>query len=65
MREAAARRFLVALNFSGKPAAVTCAGLPSIGTVMLSTSLDREGERFDERIELRADEGIVALLTEE
>jgi alpha-glucosidase len=65
IREAAARRFLVALNFSGNPAAVPCAGLPSKGTVMLSTSLDREGERFDERIELRANEGIVALLTGE
>ena len=47
-------RLLVALNLTGAPRTV-----PGCGRVLLSTALDREGERVTGDLPLRADEGVV------
>lgn len=59
VRQAEDRRILVALNCTGKPITVPPAAHPSGGTIMLSTALDREGEPCGDRLDLRANEGIV------
>jgi alpha-glucosidase len=51
----ATERLLVALNLSHEKVALPLAG----GTLLLSTHLDRAGERVDARCELRADEGVI------
>jgi alpha-glucosidase len=60
IREANHNRWLIALNFSAQPIAVSSSTLQ--GRVTLSTMLDREGDSFDHRIGLRPNEGIVARL---
>ena len=64
-REAGSRRFLVALNLSGQPVLLQCAGRFPSGIIMISASLDREGERLTEPVAIRPDEGLVVLLDEE
>jgi alpha-glucosidase len=60
-RSGAARRLLVALNFSHAPARYALeAG--EAGRVVLSTFLDREGEHVADHVRLRADEGLVVAL---
>ena len=63
VRSAEGERFLIALNLTAEPAALT---LESLGaterTVMLSTYLDREDERLDTTLTLRADEGVLIAL---
>jgi alpha-glucosidase len=56
-READGERRRVALNLSSTPRAVAWSG--SRGRILLSTHLDRSDERVTERLELRADEGVV------
>jgi hypothetical protein len=43
---------------------MSCPGL-SPSTIVLSTALDRERDRCAPDIELRADEGVIALVDEE
>jgi alpha-glucosidase len=50
--------FLVALNLGANPHDLPCAG----GAILLSTHLDREGERPDGVLHLRPDEGVVVRL---
>ena len=64
VRQAGRKRFIVALNLSSSAIQASCPGL-SPSTIMLSTKLDREGDRCAPDIELRADEGVIALLDEE
>jgi alpha-glucosidase len=49
-------RLCVALNFTGKPVTVPLGGA---ATTLLSTHLDREGDRAPGLCELRADEGLL------
>lgn len=56
-RVAGEQRVVVALNLSGEPRALELGGIR--GSVILSTMLDREGERVAGRIELRGDEGLM------
>jgi alpha-glucosidase len=62
VREHAGRRFLVALNLGGAPAALDLAGAGLRGRVALSTALDRDGEELRGALRLRGDEGVVAAL---
>lgn len=49
-------RLMVALNFCREPRVLRGVA----GRLLLSTHLDREGERFDGELRLRADEGVIA-----
>jgi len=64
VRHAGTRRLLVALNLSSTAMRIPSAGWSS-STIVLSTNLDREGDRWTTDIELRADEGVIALLDDE
>jgi alpha-glucosidase len=61
-RELANSRLLVALNFSHQPQTVALAPDQARGRILLSTNLDREGERFEQRLHLHGDEGVIAKL---
>jgi alpha-glucosidase len=65
VRQAGTSRFLVALNFSSKAAALSWSGTRYRGTIVVSTALDRQGERFEDGITLGADEGIVSVISNE
>jgi alpha-glucosidase len=62
MREDQERRLLIALNFSSDARQLSLAPAPNQSRILLSTHLDRQDESFDNHIDLRADEGIVAEL---
>jgi alpha-glucosidase len=59
VRESSKERTLVALNLSAEPQTLA---LRQSGTALISTYLDREGERLGCDVRLRPDEGIVAEL---
>jgi alpha-glucosidase len=61
-RRSAARRLLVVLNFVHEPVVYTALGPDGSGRVLLSTVLDREGERVSGQVKLRADEGLLIAL---
>jgi alpha-glucosidase len=58
-RRGAGRRLAVVLNFVHEPTTHVFEGE---GRVLLSTFLDREGERLERQVRLRADEGLVLVL---
>jgi alpha-glucosidase len=64
LREGGGRRLLMALNFSSDRA-VFHSREKWRGTVLLSTSFDREGKEFRGALELRGDEGVIVELREE
>jgi alpha-glucosidase len=57
-RRSASRRLLVLLNFVHAPASYVL-GDDGPGRVLLSSFLDREGERVNDQVALRADEGLL------
>jgi alpha-glucosidase len=59
VRQYGARRLLIGLNLTSSPAELDITSGPAMGRIILSTHLDREGEAVDEKIRLRADEGII------
>jgi alpha-glucosidase len=61
VRREGSSRLLVALNLGAQPQRTRTGELDAGGTVVLSTHLDREGERVDE-ISLRPNEGLVIRL---
>ena len=61
-RELGTTRLLIALNFSHQPQALLLEGREARGSILLSTNLDREGERFEKKLQLQGDEGIIAKL---
>jgi alpha-glucosidase len=60
-RRNATRRMLVVLNFVHEPTSYAL-GNDGPGRVLLSSVLDREGERVVDQVALRADEGLVIAL---
>ena len=60
LRSGRGRRFLVILNFGHAPAAYALRD--GSGRVLMSTFLDREGERVDDQVRLRGDEGLLIAL---
>ncbi len=61
-RELANSRFLIALNLSHRPQSLSLDEHVAQGSIVLSTNLDREGERFEKKLDLHGDEGIIAKL---
>ena len=55
------RRLLVVLNFVHEPTSYSL-GNDGAGRVLLSSVLDREGERVTDQVTLRADEGLLIAL---
>lgn len=53
------RRLLVALNLGSEPHALIFPDDVADGRVLLSTYVDREGERVGRELDLRADEGVI------
>ena len=63
IRKSADRRFLVALNFAGQSRSFKLDEFQARGAVLrLSTYLDREDERLENELVLRADEGVIVQL---
>ncbi len=58
-RELGGERILVVLNLGDAPIAAEVGGAPLRGGVLVSSGADRDGERIDGRIDLRANEGLV------
>jgi len=63
VRQSAAERVLVALNFSAQEQRVSLPAL-DIGTVVISTNLDREGSVSLAKLVLRGNEGVIVELPE-
>jgi alpha-glucosidase len=64
LRELSDRRWLIALNLSADPVTVSWDRCRIHAQVRLSTALDREGEWFHQQVQLRAHEGILALVSD-
>ena len=60
-RTSAARRLLVVLNFTHEPTRFAL-GDDGPGRVLLSSFLDRDGERVGDQVTLRGDEGLLLAL---
>jgi alpha-glucosidase len=58
-----ARRYLVLLNLSAEPANFSSSAVPQHGTIGLSTHADRQNDKVESPIELRANEGLLVELT--
>jgi alpha-glucosidase len=63
VREAAAQRFFVALNFGVAPYELSLDSLAGNGRVILSTHLDRDEAASVRSVGLRANEGVIVQLT--
>ena len=50
---------IVVLNLGPEPIAVTTSAIKFGSEILLSTFLDREGERLDGVLDLRGDEGVI------
>ncbi len=62
LRQAKDRRLLIALNMGSEPCAILLENRLRGGRVMLSTHLDREAERVENELDLRAAEGVIVEL---
>ncbi|MGW1426129.1 alpha-amylase family glycosyl hydrolase [Bradyrhizobium manausense] len=60
-REAAGRSLVIVLNLGPEPIAVTTSALRFGSEILLSTFLDREGERLEGVLDLRGNEGVVVV----
>jgi alpha-glucosidase len=58
-REAAGKAVIVALNLGSEPIAVTTSAIRFGSEILISTFLDREGERLEGVLDLRGNEGVV------
>ncbi len=61
-REAAGKRFLVALNLGHGPAQIELAETDAGGSVAVATERHRDGERVERRVVLNGDDGLVIRL---
>jgi alpha-glucosidase len=57
--------FLIVLNLSHRPSYITLPHRKVSGKVVLSTSMEREGENISERMELSGDEGLIIELNDD
>ena len=63
IRKSAERRFLIALNFAGQSRSLNLGELQArAASLRISTYLDREHERLENELVLRADEGVIVEL---
>ena len=61
-REAEGRALVVALNLGSEPIAVTTSAIKFGSEIVLSTFLDREGEKLEGVLDLRGNEGVVVVV---
>ncbi|MEO8456178.1 MAG: alpha-amylase family glycosyl hydrolase [Chloroflexota bacterium] len=61
IRDHEGQRIFAALNFGGQPQTITL-DAEHYGSIALSTSLDRKGEKVAGQLQLRADEGVLVRL---
>jgi alpha-glucosidase len=61
-REHEGHRLLVALNMSSDGHLFTFSELAAKARVLLSTSMDRQGESYEHTVHLRGDEGLILVL---
>jgi alpha-glucosidase len=59
MRKAGERRLLIVLNFDGRAREFNLGDFQAGASLLLSTYLDRTGEKLDEELHLRGDEGVI------
>jgi alpha-glucosidase len=59
MRKAGERRLLIVLNFDADSRRFNLSELQAGASLLLSTYLDRAGEKLDEELHLRGDEGVI------
>jgi alpha-glucosidase len=57
------RRYLVVLNFASTATTFQSSAVPQLGTIELSTYMDREKENVRSVLELRPNEGVIVELT--
>jgi len=50
---------VIALNFSGEPATITSSAIGFSNEILLSTLMDRRGEKVEGLLDLRANEGVI------
>ena len=60
-REAQGRALIIALNLGPEPIAVTTSAIKFGSEILLSTFLDRDGEKLEGVLDLRGNEGVVVL----
>jgi alpha-glucosidase len=58
-RESEGRAIVVALNLGAEPVSIASDALPSGGEILLSTLLDRQGEKIQGSLDLRGNEGVI------
>jgi alpha-glucosidase len=58
-REAKGRALIIVLNLGPEPIAVTTSAIKFGSEILISTFLDREGERLEGVLDLRGNEGVV------
>jgi alpha-glucosidase len=59
IRKAGGRRFLIVLNFGAAARRFNLSELQAGASLLLSTHLDHAGERLEEELQLRGDEGAI------
>ena len=59
VRKANERRLLIVLNLSARTQSFSLSELQCRGILLLSTSLDRKQEKLPDKLDLRADEGVI------
>ena len=60
-REAGDKALIVVLNLGADPIAVTSSAIRLGSEILLSTFLDREGERLEGVLDLRGNEGVIVV----
>jgi alpha-glucosidase len=55
----AAGAIVIALNFGGEPVSISSGSIGFGREILLSTLLDRQGERIEGALDLRANEGVI------
>jgi alpha-glucosidase len=58
-RQGEGKSIAVALNLGSEPISIASKSVDLIGEILLSTSLDRRGEKIDGALDLRSNEGII------
>jgi hypothetical protein len=59
VRKLSERRLLIVLNLSARAQSFSIADLQCRGSLLLTTHLDRNREELPDKLELRADEGVI------
>jgi alpha-glucosidase len=58
-RESEGKAIMVTLNLGAEPVSIASDALPPGGEILLSTLLDRQGEKIRGSLDLRGNEGVI------